>query len=122
MGEAGRLEHCEQPLVVVGAVALLEDGARDALRRILRVQVEWAPFDPRAEPALEPRGPIEADVAEGSYVVGPHGDPRRLRHRGPAYASASRSPRTRAGRTPPAPWPAARRRRRRGSRRRLRAP
>src|SRR3954447_15055019 len=102
-------------------VAPLELGPLDPLGRVLRVQVERAPFDLRAEPALEPRRPLEADVAERSYVVGPDGDPRRLRHRGPAYAAACPPPRTRAGRTPRVPWPAARRRRRRGSRRRWRA-
>ncbi len=37
---------------------------------------EGPPLDLRAEPALQPRRPLEADVAEGSYVVAPDGDPR----------------------------------------------
>jgi hypothetical protein len=38
------------------------------------MQVKRPPLDPRAEPALEPRRPLEADVAKRSYVVAPDGD------------------------------------------------
>jgi hypothetical protein len=66
--------------VEAGAVAALEVLAGDALRRILRMEVERQPLDASAEPALEPVGPFEADVAERSYVVAPDGD-ARLGHR-----------------------------------------
>ena len=39
------------------------------------MQVKRTPLDLRAEPALEPRRPFKADVAERSYVVAPHVDP-----------------------------------------------
>jgi hypothetical protein len=38
------------------------------------MEVERPPLDPGAEPALEPRRPFQADVAEGSYVVAPDDD------------------------------------------------
>jgi hypothetical protein len=76
VGEAGRIEHLEQPLVEPGAVAPFEILARDALSRVLGMQVERQPLDAGAEPALEPVGPLQADVAERSYVVAPDGDPR----------------------------------------------
>jgi hypothetical protein len=40
------------------------------------MQIKRPPFDPRAELALKPRGPFEADVAERSYVVAPDRDQR----------------------------------------------
>ena len=56
------------------AVAGVELGARDPLRRVLRVEVEGEPFDRGAEPALEPLGPLVADVAIRSDVVAPDRD------------------------------------------------
>jgi hypothetical protein len=55
-------------------VAALEVLSPDALGRILGMQIKWSPFDSRAEPALKPRDPLEADVAERSYVVAPDRD------------------------------------------------
>jgi micrococcal nuclease len=46
------------------------------------MEVEGKPFDGRAEPAREPVGPLEADVAERSYVVAPDED-AVLGHREP---------------------------------------
>jgi hypothetical protein len=70
------VEQLEQPLVEPGPVAALEVLALDPLRRVLGMQVEREPLDLRAEPALQPLGPLEADVAERSYVVAPDGDAR----------------------------------------------
>ena len=64
-------EHRIAPVGEPAAIAALELGARDSLGRVLRVQVEGSPLDPRAEPALQPRRPLEADVAERSDVVAP---------------------------------------------------
>jgi len=63
----------------VAAVPGLEFGARDSFRRIFGMEVEGKPVDRGAEPALEPLGPLEADVAERSNVVAPDRD-RMLRH------------------------------------------
>jgi hypothetical protein len=83
--QPGLFEQRPTSLGELRAVTALELGARDALRRILGVQIEWPPFDTRAKLALEPRRPLQADVAEGSYVVAPDGDLRRavacLHHR-----------------------------------------
>jgi hypothetical protein len=68
------------------AVAALELLARDPLRRVLGVQVERLDLDLGAVPAPEPCGPLQADVAERSHVVGPDLDARRLGH-GPRLAS-----------------------------------
>jgi hypothetical protein len=38
------------------------------------MEIERPPFDLCAELALKPRGPLEADVAERSYVVTPDRD------------------------------------------------
>jgi hypothetical protein len=38
------------------------------------MEVEGEPLDGRAEPALEPLGPLEADVAKRSDVVAPDRD------------------------------------------------
>jgi hypothetical protein len=57
-------------------VALFKDGVRNSLGRIFRMQIERLPLDPRAEPALQPRRPLQGDVAEGSYVVAPDDDLR----------------------------------------------
>ena len=59
------------------AVAALQIGSRDPLGRVLGMQIKRPPHQSRAELALEPRRPLKADVAERSYVVAPHGDPRR---------------------------------------------
>jgi hypothetical protein len=76
MRQAGLVEHRTQVLTEARAVTALEHGARDALRRVLGMQVERPPLDPRAEPALEPRRPLEGDVAERSYVIAPDDDRR----------------------------------------------
>jgi len=47
------------------------------------VQEEGKPLDLCAEPALEPLGPREADVAERSGVVAPDRD-RKVAHEGQA--------------------------------------
>jgi hypothetical protein len=65
-------------LAEAGAVAPLELLARDALRRVLGMEVEGSPLDLGAEPVLEPRRPLQADVAERSYVVAPDDDLRRF--------------------------------------------
>ena len=60
------------------------------------MQVEGHPLQPRAVPALQPRRPLQADVAEGSYVVAPDDDPgRRLAHAPNLPVRAGRG--TRAG-------------------------
>jgi hypothetical protein len=59
-------------------VAALQVGAADALLRVLRVEEERKPVDPRAVPALQPLGPREADVAERSRVVAPDRDGERF--------------------------------------------
>ena len=63
----------QAPRVVVdaGAVAPLQVRPRQSLGRILGMEEEGKPVDLRAEPALEPLGPREADVAERSGVVAP---------------------------------------------------
>ena len=65
--------------------------SRNALGRVLGVEVEGEPLDAGAEPALQPAGPLEADEAERSDVVAPDGD-RELAHV-PTLPGAS--PRTR---------------------------
>jgi hypothetical protein len=72
------LEHLISPLREPAAVAALELGTRNSLGRVLRVQVEGPPFDPRAELALQPRRPLETDVAERSDVVAPDLYQRRV--------------------------------------------
>ena len=62
-----------------GAVAAKELLAGNAFRRVLGMEVEGQPLDLRAEPARQPFGPLEADVAERSYVVAPDRD-RGLLH------------------------------------------
>ena len=79
--EPCRVEQREQALMEPRAVAPLEFLARDALRRVLGMEVERQPLDLSAEPALEPVGPLEADVAERSYVVAPDGDARLVHAR-----------------------------------------
>jgi hypothetical protein len=59
-----------------GTVATLEFRARDSLGWILGMQVERPPLDLRAEPALKPRRPLEADVTERSYVIAPDEEDR----------------------------------------------
>jgi hypothetical protein len=74
--EPGSLKHHSQAIGKLRAVAALKLGTRDALWRVLGVQIKRSPLDPRAEPALKPRRPLKADVAERSYVVAPGGDQR----------------------------------------------
>src|SRR6185503_7189601 len=69
-------EHALEALDPRAAEARLELRARDPLGRVLRVQVEGPPVDAGAVPALQPRGPLEADVAERSYVVAPDAEDR----------------------------------------------
>jgi hypothetical protein len=66
--------------VVVDArpVTSLQVGSRQAFLGVLGVKEEGKPFDLRAEPALQPLGPGEADVAERSGVVAPDGDGQRV--------------------------------------------
>jgi hypothetical protein len=49
------LKHHSQAIGKLGAVAALKLGTRDALWRVLKVQIKRSPLDPRAEPALKPR-------------------------------------------------------------------
>jgi hypothetical protein len=69
-----RLDHLLRVLVDARPVAALEVGARHTLVRVLRVQEERQPVDLRAEPAREPLGPREADVAERSGEIAPNRD------------------------------------------------
>jgi pimeloyl-ACP methyl ester carboxylesterase/class 3 adenylate cyclase len=69
-------EHRPPAIGQSRAEPALELSPRDALGRVLGMQVEGSPLDLRAEPTLEPRRPFEADVAEGSYVVAPDRDLR----------------------------------------------
>jgi hypothetical protein len=55
-------------------VTSLQVGSRQAFLGVLRVKEEGKPLDLRAEPALQPLGPGEADVAERSRVVAPDDD------------------------------------------------
>jgi hypothetical protein len=73
--QSGLGEHRAQSIGHRRSVALEQHAARYPLRRILRVQVERAPLDPRAVPALKPRRAFQPDVAERSYVVTPDDEP-----------------------------------------------
>ncbi len=61
-------------------VATLERRPGHALGRVFRMQVEGEPLQLGAVPALQPRRPFEGDVAERSYVVGPHDELRSVFH------------------------------------------
>jgi hypothetical protein len=61
------------------AVAAVQLGQRDALRRVLRMQVEGEPEDVGVELAPCALGRLLAEPAEGSDVVAPDDD-RVLRH------------------------------------------
>ena len=74
VGEPARRELRLQPVVEGPAVASVELGPRDALARVLRVQVEREEGDGGAEPALEPPGRALAEAAERSDVVRPDED------------------------------------------------
>ena len=69
--EAVSLEHAPHAIDARLSVAREQMLARQALLRILRVQVEGEPRDRSAVPALEPVGRRLADAAERSDVVGP---------------------------------------------------
>jgi hypothetical protein len=56
------------------AVAPVELGSRNALGRVLGVEVEGQPVDLSAEPALDPLSRALAEAAEGSDVVRPDDD------------------------------------------------
>jgi hypothetical protein len=73
IAEARGLDRRARVFMDPGAVPLRQPLARNALRRILRVEVEGQPLDAGAEPALQPIGPLEADEAERSDVVAPDG-------------------------------------------------
>jgi hypothetical protein len=72
--EALALERRLEAVVEALAVAPVELGSRDALRRVLGVEIEGQPVDLGAEPALEPLSRALAEAAEGSDVVRPDGD------------------------------------------------
>jgi hypothetical protein len=74
VGPARLLDELPNALVEVRAVAGVQLGPRNALRRIFGMEIEGKPFDRGAEPALQPLGPLEADVAERSGVVAPDED------------------------------------------------
>ena len=63
-----------EALVEALTVAPVELGSRDALGRVLRVEVEGQPVDLSAEPALEPLSRALAEATEGSDVVRPDDD------------------------------------------------
>jgi uncharacterized protein len=65
--------------MMLGPVTRDELAPGDSLRWVLGMQVEREPFDLGAEPALEPRRPLVADVAERSDVVTPDRD-HMIRH------------------------------------------
>jgi hypothetical protein len=73
------LECRLEALVEALAVAPVEVGPRNALRRVLGVEVEGEPVDLGAEPTLEPLSRALAEAAEGSDVVRPDDD-RVLSH------------------------------------------
>jgi hypothetical protein len=77
MRQPGLLEHGASTIGQSGSVATLQLGPGNSFGRVLGMQIKWPPLDLRAEPALEPRRPLKADVAEGSYVVAPHDDAGR---------------------------------------------
>ena len=56
------------------AVAGVQLRPRNALRRVLGMQVEWQPGDLGAEPAPEPVGQRLAEPAERSDVIRPDQD------------------------------------------------
>jgi hypothetical protein len=56
------------------AVTPVELGSRDAIGRVLGVEVERQPVDLSVEPALEPLSRALAEAAEGSDVVRPDDD------------------------------------------------
>jgi len=89
--EPGGLDDLLRVPVDAGPVALLERGARNPFGRVLRVEIEREPLDLGAEPALQPLGPREADVAEGSGVVAPDED-RELVHGLTVLCSAPAQP------------------------------
>jgi hypothetical protein len=60
--------------VVALAVAPTELGSRDALSRVLGMEIEGQPVDLGTEPALEPLSRTLAEAAEGSDVVRPDDD------------------------------------------------
>jgi hypothetical protein len=74
VGETGLLDHRPHALGEARSVPCVELAAGNALRWVLRVEVEGQPLDPGAEPALQPRRTLEGDVAERSDVVRPDGD------------------------------------------------
>jgi hypothetical protein len=76
--ETRLIEHRTEALRHTLAVPPLDLGPGDAFGGILGVELEWPPIDFGAELALKPRRAFQADVAERSYVVAPHEDPRRL--------------------------------------------
>jgi hypothetical protein len=68
------LERRFEALVEALAVAPVELSSRDALGRVLGVEIEGQPVDMGAEPALEPLSRALAESAERSDVVRPDDD------------------------------------------------
>jgi hypothetical protein len=68
------LERRLEALVEALAVAPVELGSRNALGRVLGVEVEGQPVNLSAEPALDPLSRALAEAAEGSDVVRPDDD------------------------------------------------
>jgi len=71
VGETGSFNQLLNSTLKAGAVTLFQLSTWYSVGRILRMQVERNPFNPSAEPALQPRRSLKSDVAEGSYVVRP---------------------------------------------------
>jgi len=76
--KSGGCERGSQLLVECLPVAGVQLGARDALERVLRVEIEREPCHLGAVPALEPLGRRLTEPAEGSDVVRPDRDEQRL--------------------------------------------
>ena len=85
------LDHGLHLRTVLVAVACVQLGPCDALGRVFGVEVERKPFDRGAEPALEPRRPFEADVAERSDVVAPDVTTWRLSGMSEGYPPVART-------------------------------
>ena len=77
--ETRAVEHTPEVLIHSFSVAREQPLARDALRRVLGMEIEGEPDDLGAEPAPQPVGRWLADTAERSDVVAPDED-RVVRH------------------------------------------
>jgi hypothetical protein len=74
VAETLSFERRLEALVEALAVTPVELGSRDAIGRVLGVEVERQPVDLSVEPALEPLSRALAEAAEGSDVVRPDDD------------------------------------------------